>query len=142
MWGLQRVNKRFLRAVAIDIAGGPIPLWMPIRVRFEDEAGALVMKMEYDVAGPHYRDIMEDHYTGQAWTRKTTSVSPFRPDTADVKPGKGFPNGSGDAAGVMMMQIAKEEERYAGDLDQREIQEIPSFREFMEEEYGDDSPVE
>lgn len=142
IWRIQRVNKRFLRAVALDMAGGPIPTWMPIRVRFEDEGGALVMKMEYDVAGPHYRDIMEDHYTGQSWTRKTTSVSPFRPDTADVKPGKGFPNGKGDATGVMMMQIteeeemqiAEEEERFAGDLDQREIEDIPSFREWVARE--------
>lgn len=93
MWHIQRVNKRFLRAAAIDMAGGPIPDWMPIRVKFEAEDGDLVMKMEYDVAGPKYKEMMEEHYTGQEWVRKTRTVSPFRPDTTENEPGKGFPNG-------------------------------------------------
>ncbi|KAF1979036.1 hypothetical protein BU23DRAFT_448317 [Bimuria novae-zelandiae CBS 107.79] len=93
IWRIQRVNKRFLRAAAVDMAGGPIPGWMPIRVKFENEDGDMVMKMEYELGGLLNESIMEDSYTGGGWVRKTRTMSPFRPDTADFAPGKGFPNG-------------------------------------------------
>ncbi|KAJ4351887.1 uncharacterized protein N0V89_007231 [Didymosphaeria variabile] len=96
IWNIPRVNKRFLRAAAIDMAGGPIPDWMPIRINFESEDGAMIMKMEYDVAGCLYEEITGfDNGTG-GWVRKTRTTSPFRPETSDQKPGKGFPTGFGN----------------------------------------------
>lgn len=96
MWNIQRVNKRFLRAAAIDMAGGPIPDWMPIRVKFESEDGTMVMKMEYDVGGPVYDEIYGNKNGHQGWVRTTKTLSPFDPGTRDQQIGKGFPTGSVD----------------------------------------------
>ncbi|KAF9732586.1 zn 2cys6 transcription factor [Paraphaeosphaeria minitans] len=48
LWNIPRVNKRFFRSAAIDMAGGPIPDWMPIRITFDTEDGSIVMRMELD----------------------------------------------------------------------------------------------
>jgi hypothetical protein len=94
LWDIPRVNKRFLRAAAIDMAGGPIPDWMPIRVKFDIEDGAMVMRTEYDVAGPWHEEILGTDNKIDSWVRRTRTKSPFQAGTSDQSPGKGFPNGS------------------------------------------------
>ncbi|KAF2439880.1 hypothetical protein P171DRAFT_435728 [Karstenula rhodostoma CBS 690.94] len=93
IWNIPRVNKRLLRAVAIGMAGGPIPDWMPIRINFDSEDGEIVMKMEYEVAGPLYDKILGHDNGTKGWVRRTRTNSPFQPGTSEQMPGKGFPNG-------------------------------------------------
>lgn len=101
MWDLPIVNKRFLRSAAIDMAGGPIPEWMPISVKFEDEDGELVMRMQYEIAGPMYDEYLgTDNGIRQVWQRRTKTMSPFQPGSSEQMPGKGFPNGSVDFISV------------------------------------------
>lgn len=94
MWNLPRVNKRFLRSAAIDMAGGPLPDWMPIRIKFDSEDGAMVMKLEYEVVGSLYEEIMGHDDGTTAWVRRTRTKSPFQPETSEQMPGKVFPNRS------------------------------------------------
>ncbi|OAG02307.1 uncharacterized protein CC84DRAFT_1262264 [Paraphaeosphaeria sporulosa] len=93
LWNIPHVNKRFLRSASIDMAGGPVPDWMPIRIKFDTEDGAMVMRMEYDVGGSLFEDILGHNNLIKGWTRRTITKSPFQPGTSENLPGKGFPNG-------------------------------------------------
>lgn len=101
MWAIHHVDTRFLRAAAVDMAGGPIPDWMPVHVKFESEDGDMVMQMEYrvtnlfdDGTGEKGGEGGDGDGGGRAgWVRKTRTVSPFGPGTTGRQPGKGFPNG-------------------------------------------------
>ncbi|KAL5404243.1 hypothetical protein PMIN03_009285 [Paraphaeosphaeria minitans] len=94
LWNIPRVNKRFFRSAAIDMAGGPIPDWMPIRITFDTEDGSIVMRMEYDVGGSLYEEMLGHDNFINGWTRRTRTKSPFQPGTSEHLPGKVFPNGS------------------------------------------------
>ncbi|KAL5387522.1 hypothetical protein PMIN02_008060 [Paraphaeosphaeria minitans] len=94
LWNIPRVNKRFFRSAAIDMAGGPIPDWMPIRITFDTEDGSIVMRMEYDVGGSLYEEMLGHDNFIKGWTRRTRTKSPFQPGTSERLPGKVFPNGS------------------------------------------------
>lgn len=76
-WSVHSVPKKFLRAAVIDMSGGPLPEWLPIRVEFAQEGEHMVMRMEYDVPGPKFGEMMGYHEDVPQWTRKTTSASPF-----------------------------------------------------------------
>jgi len=89
-WGLQRIAKKFLRDVISVMSGGPIPDWLPLRINFGCEDGEMVMKLEYDIGGKLYKELMADTDI-EHWVRRTKTLSPFRAETNDWVPRKGYP---------------------------------------------------
>ncbi|PSN64977.1 hypothetical protein BS50DRAFT_589434 [Corynespora cassiicola Philippines] len=77
-WGVPYLEKPLIKMSLDSLAGGPIPDWMPMRVRFESEEGDMVMKLEYDMPTPLHKEFygIDPEFR---WTRGTTSVSPFGP---------------------------------------------------------------
>ncbi|KAF2644512.1 hypothetical protein P280DRAFT_465833 [Massarina eburnea CBS 473.64] len=49
LWHVEPARKKFLTAVVENMCGGPIPDWLPTRVRFECEDGNMVMKFDYGI---------------------------------------------------------------------------------------------
>ncbi|KAJ4299967.1 hypothetical protein N0V90_005215 [Kalmusia sp. IMI 367209] len=162
MWKVQRVHKRFLRSAAIDMAGGPIPDWMPLRIKFESEDGAMVMRLEYDVAGPLYDQIVGNRDGDRAWVRRTKTISPFHPETNGWVPSKGISDGdtrqlldrvmekprSGEGSDIVEVkeELDSREKKYAEDLTCRPVGKIPplsegTWAESDEEDDGLQKPI-
>jgi len=47
LWGIERVGKVILQAVADVMAGGALPEWLPRKIRFQEVDGELMMRVEY-----------------------------------------------------------------------------------------------
>lgn len=87
MWNVQRVSRKFLRAAVVDMAGGPIPDWLPLRIKFEFENGMMVTNLEYDLVAPIYEEILGTSDLMRQWQRKTKTASPFDDDTRNKPTG-------------------------------------------------------
>jgi hypothetical protein len=76
-WGLEQVSTKFFQGAAENMAGGPMPDWLPTTVRFEEEEGDMVMKLDYEIPGPRFEMLLGEDDERMAWNRTSTTASPF-----------------------------------------------------------------
>jgi hypothetical protein len=106
-WDVSLVAAQPLFDILETMAGGIIPDWMPVRVRFEAEDGEMVMKLDYENKTGTYQEHfdIEEHPPRKAsareavaWSEEAGIISrkPFQSvsDDTDVKPLPGTFEGS------------------------------------------------
>jgi hypothetical protein len=76
-WKIEPVAPTYLHAAAESVAGGAIPEWLPTSVKFEEEEGDMVMKVEYGIPGERFKLLLGEDEERVPYTRTSTTVSPF-----------------------------------------------------------------
>jgi len=77
VWNLEPVSPMYLQAAADSMAGGAIPSWLPTSVKFDQEDGDMVMKVDYGVPGERFELLLGDDEERVQFSRSSTTVSPF-----------------------------------------------------------------
>jgi hypothetical protein len=77
VWDIGQIPLEFLQAAADNMAGGPIPHWLPTTVKLVEEDGDIVMKVQYEIPGPRIDMLLGKDDDRISWNRSSTTVSPF-----------------------------------------------------------------